>query len=58
LTVEPLLKETVRSLKPFFQHRIPRIRMDTAEYFYLGLQSTEFISDVDEVEAVVLETEW
>ena len=32
--------------------------MDTAEYFYLGLQSTQFLSEVDEVEAVVLETEW
>ena len=75
LTVEPLLKETVHSLKFFFQHRIPRvcprvfskklaiiaswkIRMDAAEYFYLGLQSIQFISEVDEVEAVVLETEW
>ncbi len=32
--------------------------MDTAEYFYLGIQNAEFISEVDEIEAVILETEW
>ncbi|KIL67806.1 hypothetical protein M378DRAFT_191353 [Amanita muscaria Koide BX008] len=60
LTVEPLSKQCASSLKPFLLHHIPRIRMDTAEYFYLKLQSIDSIeSDLsDEVESIVLETEW
>lgn len=35
-----------------------QIRADTAEYLYLVLQSKDLGRDTDEVENVLLETEW
>ncbi|KAF8631788.1 hypothetical protein AX17_005003 [Amanita inopinata Kibby_2008] len=58
VTVQPLFADCVPLLKPFLLHRVPRIRMDTAEYLYLVLQSVDYIKEADEVEAVILETEW
>ncbi|KAF8635864.1 hypothetical protein AX15_000054 [Amanita polypyramis BW_CC] len=57
LTVEPLSKNCTISLKSFFLHNVPKIRMDAAEYFYLALQTTG-LTNVDEIETIVLETEW
>lgn len=35
-----------------------KVRGETAEYFYLALQSKDLEMDTDEVEAVLLETAW
>ena len=35
-----------------------KIRADTAEYLYLVLQTKEIPCETDEIEEVLLETEW
>jgi len=60
MAVPSLFKQRIPSLKSFFLHRVPKIRMGTAEYFYLKMQSTDSLMNgsADEIETVILETEW
>ncbi|PFH53979.1 hypothetical protein AMATHDRAFT_186665 [Amanita thiersii Skay4041] len=57
LPVESLFITCVENLRSFFSHRVPRVRMDTAEFLYLKIQSSDIIVS-DEVETILLETEW
>jgi hypothetical protein len=38
--------------------QLPQIRVETARYLYLFLQSRDIGKDTDEVEDLLLETEW
>jgi hypothetical protein len=38
--------------------QLPQIRVETARYLYLFLQSRDIGKDTDEVEELLLETEW
>lgn len=35
-----------------------QVRSDTAEYFYVSLQSADLGMETDEIEDILLETEW
>ncbi|KAJ6559228.1 TBCD protein [Mycena vulgaris] len=58
LAFPTLFGRCVASLPDFLAHQFPSIRSDSGEYLYLVLQSTDVGRDTDEVEEVLLETEW
>ncbi|KAK7469200.1 hypothetical protein VKT23_003691 [Stygiomarasmius scandens] len=48
----------VEALPKYLEHQYPVIRVETSERLYLVLQSTDIERDTEEVEEVLLETEW
>ena len=42
----------------FLANNSDKVRGETAEYFYLTLQSKDLDLDADELEAILLETAW
>ncbi|KAI9443203.1 TBCD protein [Lactarius indigo] len=59
LLVIPQVSEScVPRLLDFFTHEYPTIRAEAAKYLYLFLQSRDIGGDTDEVEELLLETEW
>ncbi|KAJ7288359.1 TBCD protein [Mycena rebaudengoi] len=53
-----LFEQCVAHLSDFLAHEYPTIRSDAGEYLYLVLQGTDLGRETDEVEEVLLETEW
>ena len=45
-------------LPEFLAHAFPKVRADAAEYLYLLLQSRDLDRETDDVEDLLLETEW
>ncbi|KAJ7069814.1 TBCD protein [Mycena amicta] len=58
LRIPALFAQSVDGLAYFLGHQFPHIRSATSEYLYLVLQSIDLGRDTDEVEEVLLETEW
>ncbi|KAI9512401.1 TBCD protein [Russula earlei] len=58
LALPQLSDSCVPRLVDFLTHRYPTIRAETARYLYLFLQSRDIGKDTDEVEELLLETEW
>ncbi|KAF8208916.1 TBCD protein [Mycena galopus ATCC 62051] len=58
LAFPTLFKRCVASLPDFLAHAFPSVRSDASEYLYLVLQGTDIGRETDEVEEVLLETEW
>ncbi|KAJ7670233.1 TBCD protein [Mycena rosella] len=58
LVFPTLFERCVASLPDFLAHQFPSIRSDSGEYLYLILQGTDIGRETDEVEEVLLETEW
>ncbi|KAJ7600517.1 TBCD protein [Mycena floridula] len=58
LSFHLLYDDCVKSLPDFLAHQFPTIRSETAEYLYLTLQSKDIGRETDEVEEILLETEW
>lgn len=58
LPFSPLFTICVRILVEFLAHEFPSIRRDTAEYLYIALQGMDVGRVTDEVEDILLETEW
>ncbi|KAJ7459837.1 TBCD protein [Mycena latifolia] len=58
LAFPTLFERCVASLPDFLAHHFPSIRSDSSEYLYLVLQGTDLGRETDEVEEVLLETEW
>ncbi|KAI0632121.1 TBCD protein [Trametes polyzona] len=58
LPMAELQGECIAQLSQFLSHQFPRVRADTAEYLYLVLSSKDTGLETDEVEEVLLETEW
>ncbi|RDB18014.1 Tubulin-specific chaperone D [Hypsizygus marmoreus] len=54
----PLFDKCVPCLPDFLGHQFPSIRRETAEHIYLVLQGADMGRDTDDVEEVLLETEW
>ncbi|KAH7912534.1 ARM repeat-containing protein [Hygrophoropsis aurantiaca] len=53
-----IAKSCVDRLAGFLAHSFPKIRASTAEYLYVVLQSKDFSWENDEIEDLLLETEW
>ncbi|TFK40548.1 TBCD protein [Crucibulum laeve] len=53
-----LFKACIPQISNFLAHPFPRIRADTAEYLYLVLQGVDIGIETDDIESVLLETEW
>ncbi|KAJ7780620.1 TBCD protein [Mycena maculata] len=58
LSFPTLFARCVTSLPDFLAHEFPSIRSACGEYLYLVLQGTDVGRETDEVEEVLLETEW
>ncbi|KAI0372156.1 TBCD protein [Pilatotrama ljubarskyi] len=58
LPLKELRRDCVSQLLQFLAHQYPRVRADTAEYLYLVLSSKETGIETEEVEEILLETEW
>ncbi|KAL0945858.1 hypothetical protein HGRIS_012143 [Hohenbuehelia grisea] len=58
LAFENLFSRAVSELTSFLNHRFPHVRSETAEYLYIFLQSHNVGRETDEVEELLLETEW
>ncbi|EIN12617.1 TBCD protein [Punctularia strigosozonata HHB-11173 SS5] len=58
LTVPAIFDACVALLPRFLSHPVPKVRADTAEYLYLFLQSNDVQGDTEEIENLLLETEW
>ncbi|KAJ7250897.1 armadillo-type protein [Mycena haematopus] len=58
LAFPTLFKRCVASLPDFLAHAFPSVRSDASEYLYLVLQGTDIGCETDEIEEVLLETEW
>ncbi|KAJ6512250.1 TBCD protein [Mycena vitilis] len=58
LAFPTLFERCVASLPDFLAHEFPSMRSSTSEYLYLVLQGTDVGRETDEVEEVLLETEW
>ncbi|KAJ7935612.1 tubulin folding cofactor D C terminal-domain-containing protein [Mycena leptocephala] len=58
LAFPTLFERCVTSLPDFLAHEFPSIRSGASEYLYLVLQGTDIGRETDEVEEVLLETEW
>ncbi|KAJ6613342.1 TBCD protein [Mycena sp. CBHHK59/15] len=58
LAFPTLFERCVASLPDFLAHEFPSIRSDAGEHLYLVLQGTDVGRETDEVEEVLLETEW
>ncbi|KAI9058356.1 TBCD protein [Trametes sanguinea] len=58
LPMSELQVECVSQLSQYLAHQYPRVRADTAEYLYLVLSSKDTGMDTDEVEEILLQTEW
>ncbi|KAJ7644104.1 TBCD protein [Roridomyces roridus] len=58
LSFPSLFELCVGSLHEFLAHEFPSIRASCAEYLYLVLQGADVGRETDEVEEVLLETEW
>jgi len=58
LALPQLSSSCIPRLVNFLTHQYPTIRAETARYLYLFLQSRDIGKDTDEVEELLLETEW
>ncbi|KAH9922790.1 ARM repeat-containing protein [Epithele typhae] len=58
LTLSEVQKECIKPLEAYINHQYPRIRIETAEYLYLTLSSRETGMETEDVEEILLETEW
>ncbi|KAF7314250.1 TFCD-C domain-containing protein [Mycena kentingensis (nom. inval.)] len=58
LRIPALFAQAVDGLSHFLGHQFPHVRTITSEYLYLVLQSIDLGRDTDEVEEILLETEW
>ncbi|KAI0720503.1 TBCD protein [Cerioporus squamosus] len=58
LALPDLQKDCIQPLTTYLAHQYPRVRADTAEYLYVVLSSKDTGLETDEVEEVLLETEW
>jgi hypothetical protein len=58
LPVPALYQSCVSQLQELLIHPFPRVRAETAEYFYLVLQAKDIGKDVGEIEDIILETKW
>ncbi|KAF9046718.1 armadillo-type protein [Panaeolus papilionaceus] len=58
LALKPIRDEKVSLLDNFLTHPFPRVRSDAAEYLYVLLQSRDLGIDTEEIEELLLETEW
>ncbi|KAF8895385.1 ARM repeat-containing protein [Infundibulicybe gibba] len=58
LSFKALFPAAVAALGDFLGHTFPSVRVDTAEFLYLFLQSVDLGEDTDEIEEILLETEW
>lgn len=58
LAFDAIFERCITSLPSFLAHRFPTIRSDVAEFLYLKIQSMDLNRDTEEVEELLLETEW
>ncbi|KAF9468537.1 tubulin folding cofactor D C terminal-domain-containing protein [Collybia nuda] len=58
LRFEALFSLCSANLIDFLGHEFPSVRRDTAEHMYLVLQSVDLGRDTDDIENILLETEW
>ncbi|TFK86795.1 ARM repeat-containing protein [Polyporus arcularius HHB13444] len=58
LALPDFQKDCIESLTTYLTHQYPRVRADTAEYLYVVLSSKDTGLETDEVEEILLETEW
>ncbi|KAG7443080.1 TBCD protein [Guyanagaster necrorhizus] len=58
LAFDVMFERCITSLPSFLAHRFPTIRSDAAELLYLKVQSMDLNKDTEEVEELLLETEW
>lgn len=58
LAFDAMFERCITSLPCFLAHRFPTIRSDAAEFLYLKIQSMDLNRDTEEVEELLLETEW
>ncbi|KAI0657425.1 TBCD protein [Cubamyces menziesii] len=58
LPLTALQEVAISQLSQFLAHQYPRVRADTAEYLYLVLSSKDTGMETDDVEEVLLGTEW
>jgi hypothetical protein len=58
LALPQLSDSCIPRLADFLAHQYPTIRAETARYLYLFLQSRDIGKDTDDVEELLLETEW
>ncbi|KAI1789614.1 ARM repeat-containing protein [Ganoderma leucocontextum] len=58
LLISELQQECISQLSTYLGHQYPRVRADTAEYLYLVLSSKDTGLETDDVEEILLETEW
>ncbi|KAF8655488.1 hypothetical protein AX16_003046 [Volvariella volvacea WC 439] len=58
LALPAMFKPSAQKLPVFLAHQFPSVRSETAEHLYLTLQGTELENETDDVEGVLLETEW
>lgn len=58
LALPQLSDSCIPRLADFLAHQYPTIRGETARYLYLFLQSRDIGKDTDDVEELLLETEW
>ncbi|KAK0201710.1 tubulin folding cofactor D C terminal-domain-containing protein [Desarmillaria ectypa] len=58
LAFDVMFERCITSLPSLLAHRFPTIRSDAAEFLYLKIQSMDLNRDTEEVEELLLETEW
>ncbi|KAI0354961.1 TBCD protein [Trametes cingulata] len=58
LPIKELQRDCISQVSQYLAHQYPRVRADTAEYLYLVLSSKETGLETEEVEEILLETEW
>ncbi|KAI8978670.1 TBCD protein [Trametes punicea] len=58
LPMAELQSDCILQLSQYLAHQYPRVRADTAEYLYLVLTSKDTGIETEDVEDVLLQTEW
>ncbi|TDL17863.1 ARM repeat-containing protein [Rickenella mellea] len=58
IPIASMRNKAITLIEKFLIHRFPKIRSDTAEFLYLVLQTKEVGFETDDVEEILLETEW
>ncbi|TFK27742.1 TBCD protein [Coprinopsis marcescibilis] len=59
LVFAPIRETSVQAISEFLAHPFPKVRYDTAEYFYMKVSSEDYgIDDTTDIENILLETRW
>jgi tubulin-specific chaperone D len=59
LVIPQLRNSSLHLIREYLAHPFPKVRYETAEYFYLQIVGADYgVDDTSDIEAILLETRW